>query len=66
MESPVTAFTQISDFLEYLGDDFTANEAVAGTLAGLDRNPKFPFLCSRHYADLIKKASEPAALLREI
>ena len=66
MESPVTAFTQISDFLEYLGNDFTANEAVAGTLAGLDRNPKFPFLCSRHYADLIKKASEPAALLREI
>lgn len=66
MESPVTAFTQISDFLEYLGDDFTANAAVADAIAGQDRNPKFPFLCSRHYADLIKKASEPAALLREI
>ena len=66
MDTPVKAFTQISDFLEYLGNDFTSNPAVAAIIAGLDRNPKFPFLCSAHYADLIKKSSEPAALLREI
>ena len=66
METPITAFTQISDFLEYLGNDFTAKPPIVAAIAGLDRNPKFPFLCSKHFADLIKKSSEPEALLREI
>ena len=65
MENYRTVFTQISDFLDYLGSDLA--EAVAKfSKAELDNEPKFPFLCSRHYADLIKNASEPAALLREI
>ena len=66
MESPVTVFTQIPDFLDYLGSDLATTIAKTSALADLDLNPKFPFLCSRHYADLIKKASDPAALLREI
>ena len=65
MESTDTVFTQIPDFLEYLGSDLA--ESVAKTAQDrLDTNPKFPFLCSRHYADLIKKANDPVALLREI
>ena len=66
MENPRTVFTQISDFLDYLGNDFATNFAKSDALADLDPTPKFPFLCSRHYADLIKKASDPTALLREI
>ena len=65
MESTDTVFTQIPDFLEHLGCNLA--ESVAKTVQdNLDTNPKFPFLCSRHYADLIKKASDPMALLREI
>ena len=65
MESTDTVFTQIPDFLEHLGCDLA--ESVAKTVQdNLDTNPKFPFLCSRHYADLIKKASDPMALLREV
>ena len=66
MENPRTVFTQFSDFLDYLGNDFATNFAKSDALADLDPTPKFPFLCSRHYADLIKKASDPTALLREI
>ena len=65
MECTDTVFTQIPDFLEYLGSDLA--ESVAKTAQDrLDTKPKFPFLCSRHYADLIKKANDPVALLREI
>ena len=65
MESTDTVFTQIPNFLEHLGCDLA--ESVAKTVQdNLDTNPKFPFLCSRHYADLIKKASDPMALLREV
>jgi len=65
MESTDTVFTQIPDFLEHLGCNLA--ESVAKTVQdNLDTNPKFPFLCSRHYADLIKKASDPMALLREV
>ena len=65
MENPGTVFTQISDFLDYLGSDFS------GTISklskdGLDLSPKFPFLCSRHFADQIKNSSNPEALLREV
>ena len=42
-------------------------EAVAKfSKAELDNEPKFPFLCSRHYADLVKKADDPIALLRQV
>ena len=65
MENSRTVFTQISDFLDYLGSDLA--DVIARLSKGeLDLTPKFPFLCSRHYADLIKNASEPAALLREV
>ena len=65
MENPRTVFTQISEFLEYLGSDLA--EAVAKfSKAELDNEPKFPFLCSRHYADLVKKADDPIALLRQV
>jgi len=66
MEHPAFVFTQISDFLDYLGPEFAS--LIAGTpyLANLDHAPSFPFCCSRHYADLIKNAKEPAALLREV
>ena len=57
MENPVKVFTQLPEFFEYIGTTAPDN---------LDRSPKFPFLCSRHYADLIKKAAHPEALLREI
>ena len=57
MENPVKVFTQLPEFFEYIG---------TATPDNLDRSPKFPFLCSRHYADLIKKAAHPEALLREI
>ena len=65
MESTDTVFTQIPDFLEHLGCDLA--ESVAKTVQdNRDTKPKFPFLGSRHYADLIKKASDPMALLREV
>ncbi len=66
MENSGTAFTQISDFLDYLGSDFATSFAKSDTLANLDPAPKFPFLCSRHFADQIKKSSHPEALLREV
>lgn len=65
MENSRTVFTQISDFLDYLGSD-SADVIARLSKDELDLTPKFPFLCSRHYADLIKNASEPAALLREV
>lgn len=66
MEQAFPVFTQISDFLDYLGPDFTDLIAKTHYLVNLDLAPSFPFLCSRHYADLIKNAKEPAALLREV
>ena len=66
MENSRTVFTQISDFLDYLGNDFATNFAKSDVLADLDPTPKFPFLCSRHYADLIRNAADPTALLRQI
>lgn len=66
MEQAFPVFTQISDFLDYLGPDFAGLIAKTHYLANLDLAPSFPFLCSRHYADLIKNAKEPAALLREV
>ena len=63
MENSVKVFTQITDFLDYLGSDCTLGKDLA---AGLDGHPKFPFLCSKHYADLIKKANDPTALLRQV
>ena len=65
MENPRIIFTQISEFLEYLGSDL-ADAIARFSKAELDNEPKFPFLCSRHYADLIKKADDPVALLRQI
>ena len=65
MENPRIVFTQISDFLEYLGSDL-ADAIARFSKAELDSESKFPFLCSRHYADLIKKADNPVALLRQI
>ena len=65
MENPRIVFTQISDFLEYLGSDL-ADAIARFSKAELDNEPKFPFLCSRHYADLIKKADDPVALLRQV
>ncbi len=64
MENSVKAFTHISDFLEYLGENF--NGFTSEALEKLDKSPAFPFHCSKHYADLIKKANEPAKLLREV
>lgn len=66
MEDSVKAFTRIQDFLEYLGLQTPDATLKKGALANLDLAPSFPFLCSRHYADLIKKSSEPEALLREV
>ncbi|MCQ2089883.1 MAG: KamA family radical SAM protein [Fibrobacter sp.] len=66
MEQAPIVFAQISDFLEYLGPDFATLIANTPFLANTDLNPSFPFCCSRHYADLIKNAKEPAALLREV
>lgn len=66
MEQAFPVFTQISDFLDYLGPDFADLIAKTHYLVNLDLAPSFPFLCSRHYADLIKNAKEPAALLREV
>ena len=66
MEDTTKVFTQLDDFLEYLGTECESAIAKVAVSGELDRNPKFPFLCSRHYADLIKKAAEPEALLREI
>lgn len=65
MENPGTVFTQISDFLDYLGSDFSSTISKLSK-DGLDLSPKFPFLCSRHFADQIKKSSNPEALLREV
>ncbi len=65
MENPRIVFTQISDFLEYLGSDL-ADAIARFSKSELDNEPKFPFLCSRHYADLIKKADDPVALLRQV
>ena len=66
MEDTTKVFTQLDDFLEYLGTECESAIAKVAVSGELDRNPKFPFLCSRHYADLIKMAAEPEALLREI
>lgn len=66
MEQSTSVFTQISDFLDYLGPEIASLIANTPYLANLDCTPTFPFCCSRHYADLIKRAKEPAALLREV
>ncbi len=66
MEQARLVFTQIDDFLEYLGPDFATLIANDPDLCGLDHAPTFPFYCSRHYANLIKNAKEPKALLREV
>ena len=66
MDDAEKVFTQIPEFLEYLGTGCAEAIANAATPDKLDLSPKFPFLCSKHYADLIKKASKPEALLREI
>ena len=66
MDAPVKVFTQISDFLEFLGNDFTPIIAKMAENNDIDLNPRFPFLCSGHYAGLIKKANDPVALLREV
>ena len=66
MDEVTKVFTQIPEFLEYLGTGCAEAIANTATPDKLDLSPKFPFLCSKHYADLIKKASEPEALLREI
>lgn len=60
MEDSSKVFTQIDAFLEYIGKGSTTNAGL------VDLNPTFPFLCSRHYADLIKRAEHPEALLREV
>ncbi len=65
MEKSGTVFTQISDFLDYLGSDFASTISKLSK-DGLDLSPKFPFLCSRHFADQIKNSSNPEALLREV
>ena len=66
MDEVTKVFTQIPEFLEYLGPECAAAIANAAPNGELDLSPKFPFLCSRRYAELIKKAAEPEALLREI
>ena len=64
MDNSVKVFTHISEFLDYLGKDISG---LAGNLlASLDSKPSFAFNCSKHYADLIQKSSEPAKLLREV
>ena len=64
MEKSVTVFTHISEFLDYLGKDFSGLKS--DLLASLDQKPSFAFYCSKHYADLIKKSGEPVKLLREV
>ncbi|WP_297946551.1 KamA family radical SAM protein [uncultured Fibrobacter sp.] len=66
METSVKVFTQISEFFDYLGADQAASITEVLAPATLDSDPKFPFICSRHYADLIKKSAEPEALMREV
>lgn len=65
MEDSVKAFTQISDFFEYLGADF-AKKIAANEGISIDETPGYPFNCSTHYANLIKNAHEPEALLRQV
>lgn len=65
MNDSVMLFTQISDFLEYLETNFV-EDAIAKAGITLDATPKYPFSCSRHYADLIKQASDPLPLLRQV
>ncbi|MBR2091220.1 MAG: KamA family radical SAM protein [Fibrobacter sp.] len=64
MDNSVKVFTHISEFLDYLGKDFTG--LTSDLLASLDQKPSFAFYCSKHYADLIKKSGEPVKLLREV
>lgn len=66
MNNSAKVFTQISDFLDYLGADVALDIQKTTALAGLDLNPKFPFLCSKHYADLIKKAPHKIPLLLQV
>lgn len=65
MEDSVKAFTQISDFFEYLGADFVAKTAANAGI-DIDDAASYPFNCSKHYASLIKNAQEPEALLRQV
>ena len=48
-----------------MGSDFSSTISKLSK-DGLDLSPKFPFLCSRHFADQIKNSSNPEALLREV
>ena len=64
MDNSVKVFTHISEFLDYLGKDFTG--LTSEMQANLDQSPSFAFNCSKHYADLIQKSGEPAKLLREV
>ncbi|MCF0223304.1 MAG: KamA family radical SAM protein [Fibrobacter sp.] len=60
MNKVLKNFTQLQAFLDYIG---TARTKTASLI---DFSPSFPFFCSKHYADLIKKAKNPGALLRQI
>lgn len=64
MSDFTNCFTRIDDFLNYLGSDFLERTGYDSEL--LDKNPKFPFYVSRHFANLVKKAEDPSALLREV
>ena len=64
MDNSVKTFTHISEFLDYLGNDFTG--LTSEMRANLDQEPTFAFNCSKHYADLIKNSAEPVKLLREV
>jgi EF-P beta-lysylation protein EpmB len=64
MDNSVKTFTHISEFLDYLGKDFTG--LTSEMRANLDQEPTFAFNCSKHYADLIKNSAEPVKLLREV
>lgn len=60
MNSSSKNFTDLTAFLDYIGPALTRDAGL------VDFTPKFPFLCSEHYADLIKNAEQPEALLREV
>lgn len=65
MEDSVKAFTQISDFFEYLGTDFAEKITKQANIT-IDEKAYYPFNCSKHFATLIKNATNPTALLYEV
>lgn len=65
MQDSAITFVKIQDFLNYIGKDFV-DKISKSEILDIDTSPKFSFICSKYYANLILKSKTPMALLRTV